>query len=112
SGKVAPRQMTISAPQQTALYTPNFVFILKRYGYAYDPAGNRTVEQIDDVPFKASYNNLNRLLSQDPGGITRFAGTLSEAAKVTIQSKPATVGADNKFSGTATLAGGTNPVDR
>src|SRR6266568_3111703 len=85
--------------------------ILKRYGYAYDPAGNRTTEQIDDVPLKASYNNVNRLLTQDPGGITRFAGTLSEAAKVTIQSKPVTVAADNKFSGTATLASGTNSVD-
>src|SRR5262249_24466937 len=85
--------------------------ILKRYGYAYDFAGNRTVEQIDDVPLKASYNNMNRLLTQDPGGITRFAGTLSEAAKVTIQSKAATVGADNKFSGAATLAVGTNSVD-
>src|SRR5262249_29385391 len=85
--------------------------ILKRYGYAYDSAGNRTVEQIDDVPLKASYNNMNRLLAQDPGGITRFAGTLSEAAKVTIQSKAATVTTDNKFSGTATLAGGTNSVD-
>ena len=52
---------------------------------------------------------MNRLLAQDPGGITR--GTLSEAAKVTVQSKPATVTADNKFSGTATLAGGTNFVD-
>ena len=30
--------------------------ILKRYGYAYDSAGNRTAEQIDDVPLKASYN--------------------------------------------------------
>src|SRR5262249_27468287 len=31
--------------------------------------------------------------------------------KVTVQSQPATVGADNKFSGTATPASGTNSVD-
>ena len=49
--------------------------ILRRYGYAYDADGNRTTEQIDDVPLKASYNNMNRLLTQDPGGMTRFAGT-------------------------------------
>ena len=85
--------------------------ILKRYGYAYDPAGNRTTEQIDDVPLKASYNNMNRITSQDPGGITKFGGTLSEAARVTIQSKPVTVGADNKFAGTALLASGTNTVE-
>jgi RHS repeat-associated protein len=84
--------------------------ILKRFGYAYDSAGNRTTEQIDDVPLKASYNNMNRLLTQDPGGVTRFAGRLSEAAKVTVQGKPATVTADNKFVGTATLVGGTNTL--
>jgi RHS repeat-associated protein len=84
--------------------------ILKRYAYAYDSAGNRTTEQIDDVPLKASYNNMNRLVTQDPGGITRFAGTLSEAAKVTIQSKAASVGIDGKFAGTALLASGTNTI--
>jgi RHS repeat-associated protein len=84
--------------------------ILKRYGYSYDPTGNRTTEQLDDVPLKTSYNTMNRMLSQDPGGITRFAGTLSEAAKVTVQGKPATVSADNKFAGTVVLTGGTNSV--
>jgi RHS repeat-associated protein len=84
--------------------------ILKRYGYAYDSAGNRTTEQIDDVPLKASYSNMNRLVSQDPGGITRFAGTLGEAARVTIQGKATPVGADNKFAGTALLTSGTNTI--
>jgi len=53
---------------------------------------------------------MNRLQSQDPGGVTRFAGSLSEAAAVTVQGKSATVAADNSFTGTATLASGSNTV--
>ena len=36
----------------------------KRLRYAYDPAGNRTAEQIDDAVTGASYDKTNRLLSQ------------------------------------------------
>ncbi|HYR83401.1 MAG TPA: hypothetical protein VE422_04910, partial [Terriglobia bacterium] len=61
-----------SATWRTTDPTPS---ILKRYNYVYDPAGNRTTEQIDDAPLKATYNNVNRLQSQDPGGTLRFAGT-------------------------------------
>ena len=42
--------------------------VLKRYGYAYDPAGNRTAEQIDDQVTGASYDGLNRLMSGQPAG--------------------------------------------
>jgi RHS repeat-associated protein len=84
--------------------------ILKRYAYTYDPAGNRTTEQIDDTPLKFTYNNMNRILSQDPGGILRLSGTVSEPARITIQGKTATVTADNRFTGTATTAGGTNTI--
>ena len=37
--------------------------ILQRFAYAYDPAGNRTVEQIDDAITLSAYDNLNRLTS-------------------------------------------------
>lgn len=84
--------------------------ILKRYAYTYDPAGNRTVEQIDDSPVLFAYDSMNRLTSQTPGGAMRFAGTLNEAATVTIQGLSATVTADNRFEGPAQVSSGTNQV--
>jgi RHS repeat-associated protein len=83
---------------------------LKRYAYAYDSAGNRTVEQIDNAPGLSAYDNMNRLSSQSPGGTMRFAGTLNEAATVTIQGAPAAVVADNKFQGGAQVSSGTSQV--
>lgn len=84
--------------------------ILKRYAYIYDPAGNRTVEQIDNAPVLSAYDNMNRLTSQAPGGTVRFAGTLNEAATVTIQSLPAIVTSDNRFERGAQVSSGTNQV--
>jgi len=85
--------------------------VLKRYTYSYDPAGNRTTEQIDDAATAATYDNANRLTSHQPGGALRFKGTLNEAATVTVQGKPASVSADNKFEGPAQVASGTNTVE-
>ncbi len=90
-------------------------------GYKVDPSNNlllalyrvydaRTTEQIDDVPLKASYNNMNRITTQDPGGLLRFAGTVSEAATVSVAGKPAVVSATNTFSGTTTVSAGTNTI--
>jgi RHS repeat-associated protein len=84
--------------------------ILKRYAYTYDPAGNRTVEQIDNAPVLSAYDNMNRLASQTPGGTMRFAGALNEAATVTIQSLPATVTSDNRFERGTQVSSGTNQV--
>jgi RHS repeat-associated protein len=84
--------------------------VLKRYAYAYDPAGNRTVEQIDDAPVLSVYDNMNRLTSQTPGGTMRFAGTLDEAATVTIEGAPTTVTSDNRFGGVAQVGAGTTQV--
>jgi RHS repeat-associated protein len=81
--------------------------VLKRYAYAYDPAGNRTMEQIDDAPVLATHDNLNRLLTHAPGGPMVFSGTVNEPATVTIQGKPATVDAANSFRGTAPTVVGT-----
>jgi RHS repeat-associated protein len=103
-----PADQLTSATWRTTDPTPS---ILKRYNYAYDPSGNRTTEQIDDAPLKATYSNMNRLQSQDPGGTLRFTGTVSEAAIVTIQSKPATVKADNTFGGTAIVSSGTSSIE-
>ena len=84
--------------------------ILKRYAYTYDPAGNRTVEQIDNAPVLAAYDNMNRLASQTPGGTMRFAGTISEAATVTIQSQPARVSTDNRFERDVAVSSGANEI--
>jgi RHS repeat-associated protein len=82
----------------------------KRYRYAYDPAGNRTVEQIDDLATLSTHDSMNRLLTQVPGGALAFRGTLSEAATVTIAGKPAAVTGSNAFSGTAPVPAGTSQV--
>jgi RHS repeat-associated protein len=84
--------------------------ILKRYRYAYDPAGNRTAEQIDDVVTGASHDNMNRLVSQQPGGALLFGGTVSEPATVTVGGRPATVSPTNQFSGTVPVPSGTSQV--
>jgi RHS repeat-associated protein len=88
--------------------TDTGVTVLKRYAYAYDPAGNRTVEQIDDVVTLSAYDNLNRLTSQVPGGPMVVAGTLNEPGTVTISGVPAVVDANNDFRGTVPTTSGTN----
>ena len=82
--------------------------VLQRFAYAYDAAGNRTVEQIDDVVTLSAYDNLNRLTSQAPGGPMVIAGTLNEPGTVTISGKPAIVDANNNFRGTVPTTTGTN----
>jgi hypothetical protein len=82
--------------------------VLQRFAYAYDPSGNRSVEQIDDVVTLSAYDNLNRLTSQAPGGPMVIAGTLNEPGTVTISGKPAVVDANNNFRGTVATTSGTN----
>jgi YD repeat-containing protein len=84
--------------------------ILKRQAWAYDAAGNRTVDQADDVVFATTHDALNRLESRTPGGPIVFAGSLNEAGTVTIDGKPAAVDASNNFQGTAQLGAGTTTV--
>ncbi len=84
--------------------------ILKRQAWAYDVAGNRTVDQTDDAVFATTHGSMNRLQSRAPGGPIVFSGSLNEAATVTIDGKPAEVDASNNFRGTATLAGATTTV--
>ena len=84
--------------------------ILKRQAWAYDAAGNRTVDQNDDAVFATTHDAMNRLQSRAPGGPIVFAGSLNEAGTVTIDGKPATVDASNNFQGTAQLGAGTTTV--
>ena len=84
--------------------------VLGRQAWAYDPGGNRTVAQTDDAVVTASHDGLNRLLSRQPGGPIALTGTVSEAATVTIDGRPATVNAAQQFRGTAATAAGTTTV--
>ena len=84
--------------------------VLQRFAYAYDSAGNRTVEQIDDATTLSVYDNLNRLTSQTPGGPMVIAGSLNEAGTVTISGVPAAVDLQNNFRGSVPMATGTNTI--
>ncbi|MGE0452401.1 MAG: RHS repeat-associated core domain-containing protein [Vicinamibacteria bacterium] len=81
-----------------------------RWRWAYDAVGNRTDQQTDNAPRASSHNVRNQLTATDPGGKVFIRGSLNEAASVTIQGKPATVAADNTYSGTADVTAGTTSV--
>jgi RHS repeat-associated protein len=53
---------------------------------------------------------MNRLLSQQPGGNVRFAGTVDEPAGVTVQGQSVPVQSDGRFEGTASVPPGTSQV--
>jgi RHS repeat-associated protein len=97
----------LGATKQTTDPTPT---ILARYRYAYDPAGNRTSEQIDDAVIGASYNSANELVSTQPSGGVYFSGSVTEPANVTIAGQPALVAPDNTFAKTVPLSAGTNTI--
>jgi RHS repeat-associated protein len=84
--------------------------ILKRQAWAYDVAGNRTVDQTDDAVFATTHDEKNRLQSRAPGGPIVFSGSLNEEGTVTIDGQPAAVDAANNFRGTAQVASGTTTV--
>ena len=84
--------------------------VLKRYGYGYDKAGNRTTEQIDNTATASAHDNMNRLTGQQPGGALTFAGTVNEASTVLVQGKPATVRSSYAFEGKAEVGSGTTTV--
>jgi RHS repeat-associated protein len=96
-----------SATLKTTAVTPA---ILKRFAYGFDNSGNRVTEQIDDSVMTSTYG-MDRLLTQQPGGALRFAGTVDEPATLTVQTKPAQVGSDNRFTGFATVPAGTSTVE-
>jgi RHS repeat-associated protein len=97
----------VAATNRTTDPTPT---VLNRYAYVYDPAGNRTSEQINDGVTSASYDTLNRLTSQQGGGPLLFNGTVSEPASVIIQGTPVTVDSTNRFNGSVPAPSGTTTV--
>ncbi len=89
---------------------PSPLPVPSRFGYAYDKAGNRTAEQLDDAVMGATYNNWNQVTSRQPGGALLFRGSVNEPATVTVGGKPVQVGADNSFAGPAQVPSGTSNV--
>ncbi len=90
--------------------------VLKRYGYQYDKAGNRTSEQIDNAVTSAKYNNVNQLTTQQSGGPMHFKGSLSEFAsvkilnKTTLDSITAVVDTNNLYDAFVKVTPGTNNI--
>jgi RHS repeat-associated protein len=81
-----------------------------RWRFAYDPAGNRTADQTDDAAMGATVNNVNELLTRQPGGALTFRGTTSEPATVTVAGKAAQTTSDNTFKAQAPVGAGTTDV--
>jgi RHS repeat-associated protein len=79
--------------------------VVKTYAYAYDPAGNRTLEAIDLSATTASFNNRNQLVSQAVGGAMVFQGTTSEPATVTVGGVPAQTTAAGAFTAAKPVTG-------
>ena len=86
--------------------------VLNQYVYAYDKAGNRSSEQIDQGVSAATHNNLNQLISlASSGGPMRFRGSLSEIGTVTVEGSSASFDTRNSnFVGSAQMSTGTNVV--
>lgn len=85
--------------------------VLKRYGYAYDPAGNRLTERIDDAVVGTTYDSMNRLVSQSAAGLLEVEGTVDEPAFLRLNGKSVPVGADGRFVGTTPVASGINTLN-
>ncbi len=96
-----------SALHQTTGATPS---LIKRHSYTYDPAGNRTSEQIDDAVMLATHDSLNRLLTHQGGGPLVFEGTLDEPGAVRINGQPAEVDGVNRFRASVPVSSGTTTV--
>ena len=78
--------------------------------YSYDPAGNRTQEQIDSTINTSSYNSVNEYTAQAAGGSMTFAGSVSEPATVKVGGNTAMVDSSNNWSGSAAVTTGSNSI--
>jgi RHS repeat-associated protein len=69
------------------------------YGYRYDPAGNRTGEQINTTLTTSAYNSLNQLtsVSGSTGLQLTISGSLSESGTVAAGGKAVVTDINNNF---------------
>jgi len=81
---------------------------LKTYGYAYDPAGNRTTFTEDGVALTETPNAFNQISENAAtNGTMLFKGTVSEPANVTLAGIPATMNGLN-WEATVPVSSGAN----
>ena len=78
--------------------------------YAYDPAGNRTREQVDVTTSAFSFNTVNQLTAQSAGSDLAFTGTVNEPATLTVGGNAATVDASGLWVGRAAVTIGANSI--
>ena len=78
--------------------------------YAYDPAGNRTREQVNVTTSAFSFNTVNQLTAQSAGGDLAFTGTVNEPAALTVGGNAATVDASGIWVGRAAVNIGANSI--
>jgi RHS repeat-associated protein len=93
-----------------ALLTNSSSATVHRYAYEYDPAGNRTSNQVDLNVTSGSYNNLNQLQSTTGGGPLRVSGSVNQNSTVTLNGNPTTQASPTQFSGSVATSSGTNVV--
>jgi len=78
--------------------------------FRYDKSGNRVSRQLGNSVSTSTFNALNQIASETPGGKIRVAGTTDEPSNVTVQGSPATMLSATNFVGVASVSTGTNTI--
>lgn len=88
--------------------------ILETHGYAYDAAGSRILRHQGSLgatgAVRELVNQLNQLTGEQGAGAIAIAGNTDEPAIVTVDGQPAQTDSANQFTGTATVAPGSNTI--
>jgi len=98
------------ADQLTGVTVSSGNATVRREAYTYDRAGNRLSQQSGNVVRTATFNQLNQITAQTPGGRMRFSGNTTEAADVTVQGRPAQMVDSTHFTAEADVAAGDNDI--
>jgi RHS repeat-associated protein len=85
--------------------------VTKHHAYAYDAAGNRTTERIDNLVATEVSNRLNQLITRKAGGEIKVRGGLTEPARVTVNGVPARVDENNQFDTSVNVGTGNNDFE-
>ena len=130
AGAATPQVMTPEYDREDqllgALIAPQGQAVAKAYDYTYDPAGNRTTEQVETkgtsstfAVTASTFNNVNQLNVRQGTGSrpVKFRGTVNEPATVTVNGLAAAMKQDPNstsngkiFTKTLTLPAGNNAV--
>ena len=92
----------------------------KQWQYAYDKAGNRTLEQVNTTVSAvagAVHNNVNQVTARNGGGAMVFEGTVSKPSRVTVGGtngvggQAAVLAADNSFRAALNVSPGPQSIE-